>query len=98
MSFLPRVLIVDDVEPARDAIAAMLPRDRYVCELASNAALVQGGAAWAANPSGGSGTITVTALTSTRVAGTFQFTGAAVSGTGASATRQVTSGKFDLSF
>jgi hypothetical protein len=65
---------------------------------ASNAILLQGAAAWVANPSGGNGTITVTALTNTRVAGTFQFSGSPVSGSGATATRQVTNGKFDLTF
>jgi two-component system response regulator HydG len=38
MGFVPRVLIVDDEETACDAFARMLPRDRYVCELASTAA------------------------------------------------------------
>ena len=39
MSFLPRILIVDDDEAARDAVATMLPRERYACEIAPSAAL-----------------------------------------------------------
>ena len=38
MSFVPRVLIVDDAETAQETFARTLPRERYVCEMASTAA------------------------------------------------------------
>jgi two-component system, NtrC family, response regulator HydG len=38
MSFVPRVLIVDDEETAPEAFARMLPRERYVCEVAPTVA------------------------------------------------------------
>lgn len=50
---------------------------------------------WSTGLSGGKGTITVTTLTSTRIAGTFSFD--AVSNAGA-ATLHVTNGTFDLAF
>jgi hypothetical protein len=59
------------------------------------ASVIEGGAIWSSSLSGGSGTLTVSILTATRVAGSFTFTGvpATVSATG---TRAVTGGQFDL--
>jgi hypothetical protein len=50
---------------------------------------------WGTPLSGDAGTITLTTLTAARIAGTFAFTGDAVSG-GATGTRAVTNGAFDL--
>lgn len=52
---------------------------------------------WSTALSPGNGSITVTALTSTRVAGSFNFTAQSVSG-GAAGQKSVTSGSFDISF
>jgi hypothetical protein len=52
---------------------------------------------WTSPFSGAAGTITITSLTTKRVAGTFSFTANAVSG-GATGTRAVTSGVFDIPF
>lgn len=64
---------------------------------------VSGGTAIYADPTGGwgtplsgaAGTVTITALTTTRIAGTFSFTAAASAG-GATGTRTVSNGAFDL--
>ena len=64
---------------------------------------VSGGTAIYADPTGGwgtplsgaAGTITITALTAARIAGTFSFTAAASAG-GATGTRTVSNGAFDL--
>jgi hypothetical protein len=50
---------------------------------------------WASPLSGAAGTITITTLTESRMAGTFTFTATPVSG-GATGSRVVTDGKFDL--
>jgi len=52
--------------------------------------------AWSASGDQGSGTITVTTLSSTRVAGTFSFTAPRSNGAGDPATRTVTEGTFNL--
>lgn len=52
-------------------------------------------AGWATPLSGSAGSITITTLTSTRMAGTFAFTANAASGS-ATGTRVVTGGSFDL--
>jgi hypothetical protein len=57
-----------------------------------------GGRTWLSSLAGGSGSVTVTTITESRIAGTFQFHAIAVQGTPASGTRQVTNGRFDLSF
>jgi hypothetical protein len=59
------------------------------------ASVIEGAAIWSSSLSGGSGTLTVSVLTATRVAGSFTFTGvpATASATG---TRAVTAGQFDL--
>jgi len=54
-------------------------------------------AGWAASPTGGSGSVTLTAVTGNHITGTFTFDAAPTTGT-ASGTLQVRSGKFDLSF
>lgn len=65
---------------------------------AANAMLLIGNpaAGWQAGVGIGSGTITITTLTSTRAVGTFLFMLAAVPGTGATGTRSVTEGSFDV--
>ena len=55
------------------------------------------GAVWATNVAGGTGTVTITTLTSTRVAGTFSFDAVALPGAG-SGTLHVTGGTFDVTY
>ena len=52
---------------------------------------------WAASPTGGSGSITITAITNNHITGTFTFDAAPTTGT-ATGTLQVRNGKFDLSY
>jgi hypothetical protein len=60
--------------------------------------LIVGSQQWAANPAqGGTGSITLTTVAARHVAGTFQFTLAAQAGA-TPATRQVTSGAFDVTY
>ena len=69
--------------------------------LSPSNALIQIGnpaAGWQAGVGIGSGTITLTALSSTGATGTFSFTLAAVPGTGATGTRTVTDGSFTVTF
>ena len=54
-----------------------------------------GGGTWLTPISGAAGTITITTLTTTRIAGTFNFT-ATPSGGGATGTRTITNGQFDI--
>ncbi len=65
----------------------------------ANASLLIGNpaAGWQAGVGIGSGTITISSLTSTTVSGTFSFSVAPVQGTGASGTKSVTDGAFNLS-
>ncbi len=58
--------------------------------------IITGTPTWTSSLVGGSGTIVVTALTASRVAGTFSFSGAPSPGSSASGTRAVTNGTFDL--
>ncbi|HVT40390.1 MAG TPA: hypothetical protein VHE78_15210 [Gemmatimonadaceae bacterium] len=53
---------------------------------------------WQANSFGGSGTITLTTVTSNRVVGTFTFTAKALVSSVTPATRLVTSGQFDVTY
>jgi len=55
------------------------------------------GASWSTALPGGTGTLTITALTATRVAGTFVFDAPSASGSG-NGTLHVTNGKFDVTF
>jgi Family of unknown function (DUF6252) len=65
---------------------------------AANAVLSIGiGPTWTANAGGGTGTIIVTALSSTAASGTFLFTAVAAAG-GAIGTHVVTSGAFNITF
>jgi hypothetical protein len=59
-----------------------------------------GGKTWSAlsASNGSSGTVTVTTLTATRAAGTFSFTAVASASSGATGTRVVTAGVFDVTF
>jgi hypothetical protein len=56
---------------------------------------VEAGRGWATPLSGASGSITVSTLSETAIAGTFFFTGEAITG-GATGTRSVTEGRFDF--
>jgi hypothetical protein len=51
-----------------------------------------------ASITGTSGTVTLTTLTATRVAGTFQCVATATSGTGSAGSRNITNGTFDVTF
>jgi len=55
------------------------------------------GPTWTANVAGGTGTITLTALSATGATGTFQFTAVAAAG-GATGQRVVTTGTFNITF
>jgi len=55
------------------------------------------GASWSTAVQGGTGTLTITALTTTHVAGTFAFDAPTASSTG-NGTLHVTNGKFDVTF
>jgi Family of unknown function (DUF6252) len=65
---------------------------------AANAMILIGNpaAGWQAAVGTGSGTIVIGTLTSTRASGTFSFTLAAVPGTGATGTKTITEGSFDV--
>ena len=54
-------------------------------------------AGWAASPTGGSGSVTITSVTSNHLTGTFTFDAAPTTGS-AAGTLQVRNGKFDLSY
>lgn len=62
-----------------------------------NANMSQGGQTWSAGAVGGSGTLTITTRTASRVVGTFSFT-MVPSGGGSGPSRQVTNGQFDVTF
>lgn len=65
----------------------------------TNATVLDGtGKVWTAGATGGSGTLTVTALDGTHVAGTFAYSAVASAGTGATGTKAVTQGVFDVRF
>jgi hypothetical protein len=65
--------------------------------LAAGSVLI-GSQMWQANSFGGGGTITLTTVTSNRVAGTFTFTAKALVNSVTPATRVVTSGQFDVTY
>jgi hypothetical protein len=62
-----------------------------------SAVVAEAGKGWGTAFPGGTGTVTLTTLTSTRVAGTFAFDAVANNG-GATGTVHVTNGKFDITF
>ena len=65
----------------------------------TNATVLDGtGKVWTAGAIGGSGTLTVTALDATHVAGTFAYSAVASAGSGATGTKAVTQGVFDVTF
>jgi hypothetical protein len=71
----------------------------YSINQGNQAQVTQGNQTWqAGGNSGGSGTIVVTSLSTHRVAGTFSFGANAVAGTGATGTKSVTNGVFDVSY
>lgn len=65
--------------------------------LPSFAILTSAGSAWTTNTTGGTGTVVVTTLTSSRVAGTFTFDAPPSPGQGTT-TAHVTSGAFDVTY
>lgn len=65
---------------------------------ATGTVITVGGSGWQARDDDGSGTINVTTLTSTRVAGTFSFTAVRYTGTETPIETVVTNGKFDVEF
>jgi len=65
----------------------------------TNATVLDGtGKVWMASAIGGSGTLTVTALDATHVAGTFAYSAVASAQSGATGTKAVTQGVFDVNF
>ena len=62
-----------------------------------SATMTHGGGGWTAGGAGGSGSITLTAFTESRVAGTFAFTVVPIMGE-ATGTREVTNGVFDITY
>jgi hypothetical protein len=62
-----------------------------------NANLTIAGGTWVANATGGTGTLVVTSRTANRIVGTFNFTMNASAG-GATGTRNVTQGAFNITF
>lgn len=58
----------------------------------------QGTQTWVSSLVGGSGTVVLTTLSSTRAVGTFSFTAIPSPSTGATGNKSVTSGAFDVSF
>jgi len=65
----------------------------------ATANLSEGGSnSWQANGVQGSGSVTVTSISATRVTGTFVFTAEASQGSGTPASRVVTNGAFDIAF
>ena len=65
----------------------------------TNATVLDGtGKVWTAGATGVSGTLTVTALDATHVAGTFAYSAVASAGSGATGTKAVTQGVFDVTF
>jgi hypothetical protein len=59
---------------------------------------ILGGSGWSASGDMGSGTVNVTTLTATRVAGTFSFTAPRYTGTDTPDPTVVTNGSFDVEF
>lgn len=53
---------------------------------------------WVTAAAGGTGTVTVAELTTSRARGTFSFTGGPVAGSGATGTKVVTEGVFEVRF
>lgn len=64
----------------------------------ANASLTIGANAWSAGSTIGSGTMVITALTTTGARGTFQFVLSPVASSGATGTRNITEGTFDVTF
>jgi Family of unknown function (DUF6252) len=63
----------------------------------ANGTVTEGGSQWFAVGLGGSGTMTITSLSSNHAAGTFVMTGGPIAGT-AVGTRSVTGGTFDVKY
>ncbi len=69
----------------------------YQNPVGGSAIVTEGGKGWGTGFPGGTGTLTITALTAHRVAGSFSFTAEPASG-GATGTVSVTNGKFDINY
>lgn len=64
----------------------------------TGAQITEGGEVWYAVGTGGSGTLTVEILTSSRAKGTFQFVAGPVANSASGGTRTIVNGQFDVSF
>ncbi len=64
----------------------------------SNGLFMEGTRSWHAVSGVGTGTVTITAISATRATGTFSFTAQAVANSGASGSKAVTEGRFDLKY
>lgn len=64
----------------------------------TNFSVVAGSAGWQAALTLGSGSFTVTSISTTGAKGTFQFTAGPLAGTGATGNKVVTEGAFDVTF
>jgi hypothetical protein len=64
----------------------------------TNGLLVEGPRSWLAVGTQGSGSVTITSISTTRAVGTFTFTLMANSGSGATGSRSVTQGAFDVTY
>ncbi|MGE0439091.1 MAG: DUF6252 family protein [Gemmatimonadales bacterium] len=64
----------------------------------ANGNLTIAGQGWLATSGSGSGSITVTSVSASAAEGTFQFTMAPVSGTGATGNKVITEGKFKVTY
>ena len=65
---------------------------------ASQAIVLLGSQAWGTSVQGGTGTVTITTYTASRVAGTFGFDAPSAASSGAGGTLRVTNGSFDVTY
>jgi hypothetical protein len=64
----------------------------------TNGNLIAANQSWLAGPSGGSGTLTITTLTATGATGTFSFSMVPNTSSGASGTKVIANGAFNVTF
>ena len=80
-------------------VAATAPGTFTVAQTSAvNGIYVSGNASWLASGNVGSGTVIITTLNSTRAVGSFNFVMQAQAGSGATGTRTITQGAFDVRF
>lgn len=56
------------------------------------------GASWSASPGTGTGSVTITSISTTGASGTFAFEATPDANTGATGTKSITNGRFDVTF